>query len=162
MKRLVLTLVLVLVFAIPSLAFAASGPIHFNEPTYIPRNLDQLYWAIETGAPGWSGFTPCDQKGLSGSYFQWSMVKQILAYSQDDHGQSLLLIRAADLARIVEPGGISFPTQGTLKVTENALFSSLVQQVVAGKVLVCQKGGDLVLFGPGAQFLFDALALNVK
>ena len=158
MKKIVLILTVIFLLATPGLAFAANGgTIHFNEPTFVPRNLDELYMAIENGAPGWNSFTDCAQKGLTKPFFRWSMVKQIVAYSADDHGQALLIIPAADLARIVAPGGIVFPTPGTLKVSENTLFSSLFKQAMDGKVLLCQQDKDLIMFGPGAQALFDAL-----
>ncbi len=163
MKKFILILTVLFLLATPGLAFAANGgTIHFNEPTFIPRNLDELYQAIESGAPGWNSFTDCAQKGLTRPFFRWSMVKQIVAYSADDHGQALLIIPAADLARIVAPGGIIFSGQGTLKISENMLFANLYKQAMDGKVLLCQQDKDLTMFGPGAQSLFDSLAAYSK
>jgi len=165
MQKLAALIALILLLAFPGAVFARqidepSGPqkIKLNPPTAIPHDLDELYDLVENGGPGWDNFTPCAQKGLVKPYFQWSMVAAIQAASRDDRGTSRLILPAKDLAKILAPGGITYPTRGTLDVSEDTLFASLVQEVLQGDVLLCSQSGDLTLFGPGAQQLFDQLA----
>jgi len=169
MKKFILGLTIVLLLAFPVTVFAKqpSEPTPFmtvvlQNPTILPHNLDEMYSLIKQGAPGWNNFTPCSQKGLSGAYFRWSMVDAIEEYSIDDHGQSMLIVPAADLSKIVAPGGITFPQKGTLKVSENTLFAALLHEVLNGNITLCQQKGDITIFGSGAQGLFDRLAKYIQ
>jgi hypothetical protein len=164
MKKIILVFTLILLLASPVAVFAKQPTdpapyekLTLNDPTAIPHNLDELYALIKNSGPGWDKFSDCSHKGLYGSFFQWSMVNDIEAHSIDDHGQSLLILPAADLSKIVAPGGITFPSKGTLKVSEKVLFSTLLHEVLHGNVLVCKQKGDLTIFGSGAQRLFDQL-----
>jgi hypothetical protein len=171
MNKLILIFTIALLLASPAIVLAqrttdtgttSSEEITFKDPTVIPHNLDELYSLIQNHKSGWSNVSDCSQKGLTGSYFKWSMVKAIEAHSLNDDGQSLLILPAADLAKIVAPGGITFPSKGTLKVTEKTLFGALIQEVLNGKVLVCQQKDDLTIYGSGAQSLFDQLVPFVE
>jgi hypothetical protein len=163
----ILTIILLLVTPVPVFAHQpytvlSNQKIVLRDPTTIPHNLDELFALIQNGGPGWDKFLDCSKTGMTGFYIQWSMVQLIENYSLDDHGKSQLILPAAGLAEIVAPGGITFPSKGTLKISENSLFTLLIHEAMNGNVQLCKQKGDLTVYGPGVQDLFNQLTPYVK
>ena len=91
----------------------------FGEQVQYPASLDELYALIEGRAHGWV-FTECSE--LPTPFFGWQQVKLLERLSVDDEGQGLFIISKSDLASVVAVGGVSYPSDGTLSITENELF----------------------------------------
>lgn len=140
--------------------FLGGGPV-FNPPTVFPDNLDHLYQLVESGQGNWV-FSACKETP-SQPYINWSQLKAIQAASDDDHGESLVLIDAGKMAKIVAATGVKFPTAGKLNVTEDKVFAYLFQQVLKGTMKTCALPGEKVtVYGSGVQALFDQLGPYVR
>ena len=135
-------------------AFFCMAIIPFGPPIDWPDDLDDLVYKIETSERGYVFHRGEPEK----PYVSWEMVREIEAQALDDNEQSMLIIPAADLAKIVEPGGITFPTTGMLKISENDLFGLAFWMVFNGIDTCGDADGHPTIYGETVQEAFDILA----
>ena len=122
--------------------------------TKFPKDLDEAFKLVEEGAYGWTWDTEEPKK----PYLSWSMVKEIEAKAKDDKDQSLLIIESSILKEIVEPGGILFPKEGVVTISEKQLFGLMILMVVKGVCSCGDKDKHPIFYGEEVQSLFNKLA----
>lgn len=132
-------------------------------PTEIPTTLDEAWVFMVEQRQGWY-WPPCQAWQVSMPYVSYDMAVEATHNQRPDRTHDDISMDMATISKIVAPGGGIIKASGHVTLSENLIFSKLIQITLEGNFWSCgDKTGHPMLFGPGVQeFLawLDSNAIN--
>lgn len=143
---------------IPTLISTLTPTLEYFPPASWPENLDEVWYSIEDGKPGWI-FESCSPGQLTKPFITWNMLKEGVLSEPETRQHPYIVINSDDVRRIIKPGGGKFYGKGLITVHEDEVFKSLIVLVTTSMWMCDSEGtGKPTLYGEGVQIFLDWLS----